>query len=236
MGSDPAVASPQGSRAAPAGAAEIGERLAEVRRRIAAVAGEPSRVAVVAVTKGFGVEVAAAAWAAGADALGENYAQELLAKATDVPGASWHLVGPPQRNKMAQLAGTVALWEAVDRLPVVERLARVQPGARLLVQVNVTGEAQKAGCRPEEAAGLVDGARRLGLDPRGLMCVGPAGDPGGARRAFDLLAALGRDLGLPELSMGMSDDFELAVEAGSTMVRLGRRLFGPRPGRKAGRR
>lgn len=217
-------------------AAGVTERLEAVRDRIAAAGRDPAGVTVVAVTKGFGAEAGHAALEAGLADLGENYAQELEAKAPSLPGARWHLIGPPQRNKIARVAPLVALWQAVDRGAVLERLAAVDPGAALLVQVNVTGEPQKAGCPPAEARGLVAEGRRLGLDVRGLMCVGPAGDRDVAARSFARLAALGRDLGLPELSMGMSDDFDLAVEAGSTMVRLGRILFGPRPGRGAVRR
>jgi PLP dependent protein len=158
----------------------------------------------------------------------------LLAKAVAAPAERgalrWHFLGAPQRNKMAGLAPVVTLWQAVDRAVVIDRLARVSPGAALLVQVNVVGDPGKAGCAPGDAPGLVEGARRAGLDVRGLMCVGPAGDPAGGRQCFARLAQLGRTLEIDELSMGMSDDFETAVAEGSTMVRLGRVLFGPRPG------
>jgi hypothetical protein len=215
---------------------DVARRLAGVRARISAV-GDPHRVKIVAVTKGFGVEAVRAAAAAGLQECGENYARELLAKAqVSPPGVRWHFLGAPQRNKMAALAPVVALWQAADRLAVVERLARVAPGAPLLVQVDVVGAPGKAGCPPDEVAGLVERSRQLGLDVRGLMVVGPAGDPHGTQAAFATVAALGRSLGLAELSMGMTDDFEAAVAAGSTMVRLGRILFGPRPGRIAARR
>lgn len=212
------------------------ERLEEVRARIGAV-GDPDRVRIVAVTKGFGADAVAAAVAAGSADCGENYAQELLAKAAGAPtGTRWHFLGAPQRNKIASLAPVVHLWQAVDRRAVVDRLAAVAPEAALLVQVNVVGDPGKAGCPPEDAPGLVEAARAAGLRVRGLMAVGPAGDPEGTRRVFEALARLGRSLGVEELSMGMTDDFEAAVAAGSTMVRLGRVLFGPRPGRAAVRR
>jgi uncharacterized pyridoxal phosphate-containing UPF0001 family protein len=124
----------------------------------------------------------------------------------------------------------VSLWQGVDRSAVIDRLAEVRPGAALLVQVNVIGDPAKAGCRLADAPGLVERARSAGLDPVGLMCVGPAGDPAGTRRCFAALAAQADAIGVDEVSMGMSDDFEVAVAEGSTMVRLGRVLFGPRPG------
>jgi uncharacterized pyridoxal phosphate-containing UPF0001 family protein len=137
----------------------------------------------------------------------------------------WHFLGSPQRNKIPRLAPLVALWQGIDRVAAIDRLADVRPGAAILVQVNVVGDPAKAGCAPDGAGTLVDHARDAGLDVRGLMCVGPAGDPDGTRTV---------EVG--EVSMGMSDDFEAAVAAGSTMVRLGRVLFGPRPGRADVRR
>lgn len=220
----------------PAGTAEpppVAEALESVRARISVV-GDPAAVQVVAVTKGFGPDAVAAAVAAGVADVGENYAQELLSKAGSeaVPaGVRWHFLGALQRNKIRPLAPVVHLWQAVDRAAVVDRLAAVAPGASLLVEVDLTGDPARAGCSLAEAPGLVDRARSSGLDVRGLMTVAPAGDPDGARRVFAAVATLGRSLEVTELSMGMSDDFEAAVAAGATMVRLGRVLFGPRPGR-----
>ena len=222
------------------------ERVEEVRARVAAAGGDPERVKLVAVTKGFGAEVAAEALAAGLTELGENYAQELLAKAASdevsqaVAAAGtpvhWHFLGPPQRNKIARLAPVVSLWQGIDRPAAAAKLAAVRPGAPIMIQVNVVGDPAKTGCPPAEVTGLVDEARRQGLDVQGLMCVGPADDRQGAQKAFAALARMARDVGVQELSMGMSDDFELAVREGSTMIRLGRTLFGPRPGGKRVRR
>ncbi len=218
-------------------AAALEAALRDVRARIAAAAGDPGRVRVVAVTKGFGADVVGSARRAGLDELGENYAQELLAKAAAAgPGPRWHFLGAPQRNKIARLAPLVHLWQGIDRPEVVDRLAAVRPGAAVLVQVNVVGDPGKAGCAVGETAALAGRARDAGLDLRGLMCVGPAGDPDGSRRAFAALARLARSVEVDEVSMGMSDDFEAAVAEGSTMVRLGRILFGPRPGRTGVRR
>lgn len=198
--------------------------MAEVRRRIG-----DDGVRLVAVTKGFDADAVVAAVAAGVLDIGESYAQELRAKAA-VPGATWHFVGRLQTNKVRQLAGVVDLWQSVDRAELGEEIARRVPGAAVLVQVNVSGEPQKGGCEPAEAPALVGRLGRAGLDVRGLMTVGHPGDP---QPGFRLLASLADDLGLPERSMGMSGDLEIAVEAGSTMVRVGRALFGDRP--RAGR-
>ena len=207
----------------------VAVRLAGVRGRIEAAGGDPARVRVVGVTKGFGRETVAAAAGAGLVDLGENYAQELLAKAPAAPTARWHFVGRVQRNKVAALAPVVHLWQSVDRPELAETIARHAPGGAVLVQVNVSGEPQKGGCRVEETDAVVQRSRALGLDVRGLMAVGPAGPPEAARPGFGWLAATARRLGLRELSMGMTDDLEVAVQEGATIVRIGRGLFGPRP-------
>lgn len=208
---------------------EVAERLRAVRERIAAVGADPDQVEVVAVTKGFGVDTVATALAAGLDHLGENYAAELIAKADQHPDACWHFLGPLQRNKAARLAPLVSVWEAVDRPAAADAIAARSPGAAVYIQVNGSGETTKAGCAPADTERLVGHSAEAGLDVRGLMTIGPAGDREGARACFKLVAGLSRSLGLRSLSMGMSDDFDLAVDEGSTTIRLGRTLFGPRP-------
>lgn len=208
--------------------------LEEVHRRIAACGRDPSRVRIVAVTKGFGPEAVAAALEAGVSDLGENYAQELLAKAAGAPAeVRWHFLGPVQRNKVHRLSQVVRTWHAVDRRAAAEAVAAASPGVEALVQVNVTGLPRRAGCAPEELEELVEDCRRLPLDLSGLMAVGPQGDPEGSRSCFRWLAAKAAQLGLRELSMGMSDDYLMAVEEGATTLRLGRAIFGPRPARAA---
>jgi hypothetical protein len=212
----------------------VAEGLGRVRERIASTGVDPEGVTIVAVTKGFGPEAPRAALAAGACHLGENYAQELVAKVAALPadvGAQWHFIGRLQRNKVRHLAPHVALWESIDRVAVGEEVARRAPGARVLVQVDISGEATKGGCPAAAAGDLVARLRELGLDVSGLMGVAAAGDRGRARRQFASLAALRADLALPELSMGMSADLESAVIEGATIVRVGTALFGPRPPR-----
>lgn len=211
---------------------DVADRLARVRERIAAAGGDPDEVTVVAVTKRFGVDVIQSALAAGISDLGENYAQELEAKADAVgPGPRWHFVGQLQRNKVRKLAPLVALWHSVDRLPLGAEIARWAPGAPVLVQVDISGETTKGGCPPDEVPALVDGLGELGLAVRGLMAVGPLGPPEDARAGFRQVSETARKCGLSELSMGMSGDLEVAIQEGATMVRVGSALFGPRPGR-----
>jgi pyridoxal phosphate enzyme (YggS family) len=209
----------------------IAQRVACVRDRIRDAGGDPARVTIVAVTKGFGADAVAAALDAGIDDIGENYAHELEAKRAQVNGTPrWHFIGHVQRNKVRRIASDVHLWQSVDRVEAGREIARRALGARVLVQVNVSGETAKNGCRFEDAPALVDRLAQLGLDVRGVMAVGPTGPPEAAREGFRRLTLLADRLDLPERSMGMTEDLEVAVQEGTTMVRIGRALFGPRPG------
>nr|MDP9454185.1 alanine racemase [Actinomycetota bacterium] len=125
----------------------------------------------------------------------------------------------------------VEVWQSVDRVSLVRQVSAHTTSARMLVQVNVSGEPSKGGCPPDEAPALVAEARDRGLEVAGLMAVGRAGASEGARPGFRLLRELADQLGLAERSMGMSRDLEVAVQEGSTMVRVGEALFGPRPSR-----
>jgi pyridoxal phosphate enzyme (YggS family) len=208
------------------------QRLARVSARIAATGRNPDEVAIVAVTKGFGVEACREALAAGLRLLGENRVHEALAKMDEVTApAQWHLIGHLQTNKVKQAAGRFALIQSVDSLRLAEAIARHAPNQAVLVEVNIASEPQRSGVAPEQAVELAAQVARL-LDLQGLMGMAPAeADP---RPAFDELRRLQDDAeqrlgkGLPILSMGMSGDFEAALAAGSTMLRLGQALFGPR--------
>lgn len=208
----------------------VGERLADVHRRIEVAGGRVDRITIVAVTKGFGPEEVEAAVAHGLLDCGENRAEELVAKAPVCSAdVRWHYLGNVQRNKVHKLASDVALWQAVDRVAAGEEIAKRAPGAGVLVQVNISGEPQKHGAREDDVPSLVDALVGLGLDVQGLMAVGPTGPPEAARPGFRALTALADRLGLPVRSMGMTDDLEVAVQEGSTMLRIGRALFGERP-------
>jgi pyridoxal phosphate enzyme (YggS family) len=208
---------------------EVAERAQAVRERIAAAGRSPEEVAVVAVTKGFGPDAVEAAAGAGLTDVGENYAQELAAKWEAVAGAGcrWHFLGRVQRNKVRLIAKAVHLWQGVDRVEAAQEIAARAPGARVLVQVDAAATGRN-GCAVGDVPALVERIGALGIDVRGLMAVGPLGPPELARPGFRELTALAASLGLAERSMGMSDDLEVAVEEGSTMVRIGRALFGSR--------
>jgi len=215
----------------------VAARLAALRSRIADAGHDPAAVRVVAVTKGFPFAAVEAALAVGLCDIGENYAAELVDKAAavapgDVAGAvQWHYLGAVQRRRVRALAPVVAWWQTVCRPSEGEEIARRAPGATVLVEVDATGIPGRNGVAPGAVAPVVARLREQGLDVRGLMVVGPPGGPEAARPAFRTTARLAGDLGLPEVSMGMTDDLEVAVEEGSTMVRVGRALFGERPPR-----
>jgi uncharacterized pyridoxal phosphate-containing UPF0001 family protein len=139
----------------------------------------------------------------------------------------WHFLGAIQRNKVARLAPIVGLWQSVARMEEGTRIARFAPGAAVLVEVDTTGRPGRNGCPPDAARALVPRLRDAGLDVRGLMTVAAPG-PEAATSAFGTVRSLADELGLEERSMGMTDDLEAAVRAGTTMVRIGRALFGER--------
>jgi pyridoxal phosphate enzyme (YggS family) len=215
----------------------VATRVAELRDRIARAGGVG--VGIVAVTKTFGIDAWSDAKFAGCEAIGENYAQELIAKSQQVDRSDRlpvHFIGQLQTNKIKSLFDIVDVWQSVDRAAVVGELvkrhaARVTDGrCEMLLQVNTTSEIDKGGCDPVEAKTLVDQARRGGLAVTGLMTVGPTDlDPAKTRAAFRLLKQMALDLGVEQLSMGMTADVEIAVEEGSTLVRVGTALFGQRP-------
>ena len=212
------------------------ERLAGIRARIMAASPDPDGVTLVTVTKGFGPEAVRTAVASGLTVVGENYADELVAKAAAVaddpgPAPEWHFLGTIQRNKVPRLAPLVSCWQAVGRIEEGRAIARRQPGARVLVQVDVAGLPGRGGVPPAQVPDLVAALRDEELDVAGLMAVGPPGPPEDARPGFREVGRLAAELALPVRSMGMTDDLEVALSEGATMVRLGRALFGERPPR-----
>ena len=214
--------------------------LAETLRRIeAAATGRPVRL--VAVSKTRGADEVRALAARGQRAFGENYVQEALAKQAALADVAleWHLIGPLQSNKCADVARRFDWLQSLDRAKLVEPLARHRPAGRaplnVLVQVDIDNEPTKSGCRPDEVDALCDAvAARPALALRGLMAIpAPHPDPSLRRRAFARMRALyeavsARHAGVDTLSMGMSDDFVEAIEEGATMVRIGTALFGRR--------
>ena len=215
----------------------VATRVTELRDRISRAGG--IGVGIVAVTKTFGSDAWSDAKFAGCEAIGENYAQELIAKSQQVDRAERlpvHFIGQLQTNKIKSLFDIVDVWQSVDRASVVTELVKRQMTrtsagrCEILVQVNTTNEMDKGGCDPTEVEILVEQARKGGLDVTGLMTVGPTDmDSGKTRAAFRLLKQMASDLGVEQLSMGMTADVEIAVEEGSTLVRVGTALFGQRP-------
>lgn len=204
---------------------------------------DPEAFRIVAVTKGFGVEVARAALHAGLRALGENRVQEALPKIEALPEAEWHLVGRLQRNKVRKAVSAFAVIHSVDSVELLRHLGddatRAGLAPRLLLQVNVSGEATKAGFAPERLGEVMPALSNRVV---GLMTMARHdADEAEQRLTFATLRRLRDDLeqragiGLPELSMGMSGDAEAAVAEGATLLRIGTALFGPRPGGSAGR-
>lgn len=205
-----------------------------VRTRIAATGRDPQSVRIVAVTKTFGVPEVLAASELGLSHFGENYVDELCAKRVVAPEATWHFLGALQTNKIARVAACAHVLSGVSREKELTKIAALARESSLDIQVDFTSRAERNGVAPDDVAYLVSRARELNLNVRGLMVVAPP-EPRGARDAFVRTVALADSLGLSERSMGMSEDLEIACEAGTTEVRLGRALFGPRdlPGRLA---
>ncbi|HTQ23596.1 MAG TPA: YggS family pyridoxal phosphate-dependent enzyme [Candidatus Binataceae bacterium] len=222
---------------------EIATRIAAVRERIARAAGragrDPEAVRLVLATKTQPPEALRAAYAAGAREFGENYVQEAAAKQdllAELDDLRWHLIGHLQTNKAREAANRFALIHGLDTARLARALARARPAARVpvLIEVNLGGEASKSGVAPDAAERLVEDARAT-VEILGLMTIPPpAPDAERSREHFAALRAM-RDrlaaatgLALSELSMGMTDDFEVAIEEGATIVRVGRAIFGER--------
>jgi pyridoxal phosphate enzyme (YggS family) len=223
----------------------VAARLAEVQARIARAAEacgrRPEEVKLVAVSKTHPAEAVREAHAAGQRAFGENYAQELDAKArtlAELPDLEWHFIGHLQTNKAKVVARSAHVVHTVDSIVLARELGkRVAKEGRgplpVLIEVNVGGEPQKHGASPSEIAEVIATVRaEAALELRGLMTMPPEGDLDVARRVFDTLKTLrslhGGAAVLPELSMGMSQDLEVAVACGATLVRVGTAIFGPR--------
>ena len=214
----------------------VKRRMAEACRRADR---DPGSVHLVAITKTFPATVVNRAIAAGLREIGENRVQELRDKVDQVFGSvRWHLVGHLQSNKARLATRLCDVIQTVDSLSLAEKISREAVAAakeiEVLIQVNVGAEAQKSGVAPEEVPALARSIRRLDqVRLRGLMSIPPLADEGQTRRYFRQMRQLrdqvrGEIDELSELSMGMTDDFEMAIEEGSTMIRVGRALFGER--------
>jgi len=225
----------------------IHENILSLRSRIAAAAvaagRDPADVRLVAVSKTKPASMVEEAFRAGQTVFGENYVQELAAKAREVTSpVEWHFIGHLQSNKVRQIAGIVSMIHSVDRLSLAEEIdrqwGRLERTCDVLVQVNVSGEKSKSGTTTDEAVGLVRAVAALPhLRVRGLMTMPPFfDDPEAARPCFRELRRLALQIdecaipgvSMEELSMGMSGDFAAAVAEGATLVRIGSAIFGGR--------
>jgi PLP dependent protein len=224
--------------------ADLATNVSTVRTRIAAAADRGGRraedVLLVAVTKTVAIARIQEAAALGLRAFGENRVQEARDKVPAVTGVTWHLIGSLQRNKAKEAVRLFGVIESVDSEELADEISRraesLDRVVDVLVQVNVAREPQKHGAAPEQVASLVTRAGGLpGIRLRGLMTIAPqVPNPEEARPVFrglrELRDRVRRETGvpLPELSMGMSDDFEVAIEEGATIVRVGRAIFADR--------
>jgi PLP dependent protein len=216
----------------------VAEGLAQVRARIAAACAragrDPAGVELIAVSKLQPEALIQEAWQAGHRAFGENYAQELRDKSehlSSLPGIRWHFIGPLQANKAKYVARAAHVFHAVDRLEIAQELSKRRQGAPLEVLVQLwSGEETKSGVSKAEAPALVEQLRALPqLKVVGLMAMPPLGaDPEQVRPHFRALRELADALGLPQRSMGTTADYEVAIEEGATMVRVGTAVFGAR--------
>ena len=210
-----------------------------VRSVITDICGDAAKsIQLVAVTKNFGLEAWNWARDAGCDAVGENYAQEALAKARDadtVHRLPLHFIGHLQSNKLSALYGKVHTWQTIDRESVILGLAKLYAthggdAPSVLLQVNIADETQKSGCHPRDVQKLVEQARSSRLHVVGLMVMGPTNaDPTVTRQTFREARKMCNELGLSECSAGMSHDYRIALEEGATMIRVGSAIFGERP-------
>jgi pyridoxal phosphate enzyme (YggS family) len=226
----------------------ISDNINAIRERISRACGRAGRpadgVTLVAVAKTFPVHAVREAFEAGVKDVGENYVQELCAKKSELPeaGLRWHFIGHLQSNKVKQIAPWISMIHAVDSAPLAAEIDRRAAAARrvidCLIEVNTTGETTKFGLPPDRVAPLVRSLESFGhISVAGLMTIGPfLPDPEGSRPMFrrlrelrDEIAALGQpNAPMRHLSMGMTGDFEVAIDEGATLVRIGTAIFGPR--------
>lgn len=217
---------------------EIRANLAQVDSRVRVACQRAGRdrgdVTLVAVTKTFAAEAVTAAIAAGATDVGENKVQEARDKKPLSSGAArWHLIGHLQSNKAKDAVRIFDVIQTIDTLPLAEKVARAAgtAGKRqdVLLEVNLGREPQKAGVDAAEVEALAAAVSRIPeLSLTGLMTIPPAGDEKASRRWFTQLRTMRDVIGLQHLSMGMTDDFETAIEEGATIIRVGRAIFGSR--------
>ena len=206
---------------------EIKERLEEINKIIDAKAQNP--VTLIGVTKVFTHEEVNIASELGIKNFGENYAQELLTKNPLVdPEISWHYIGQLQSNKIRKISHLVDVWHSVTSLKLAREIHKRNDQAQILLQVSLMGPSNSKGFEVEQLPQLISELRDMNIDISGLMTMGVPGDMVATRVVFKELRKLADTFELPECSMGMSDDFEIALESGASMIRVGSAIFGNR--------
>ena len=206
---------------------EIKERLQEINKIIDAKAQNP--VTLIGVTKGFTHEEVNIASELGIKNFGENYAQDLLTKNPLVdPEISWHYIGQLQSNKIRKISHLVDVWHSVTSLKLAREIHKRNDQAQILLQVSLMGPSNSKGFEVEQLPQLISELRDMNIDISGLMTMGVPGDMVATRVVFKELRKLADTFELPECSMGMSDDFEIALESGASMIRVGSAIFGNR--------
>ena len=182
------------------------------------------------VTKGFGAREVQAMLEVGLTKIGESYAQEILEKRKMVTDnrIAWHMIGGVQRNKVRKLSETVDLWHSVDRKELITEISKYQINSKILIQVSLNDRHKQGGCSPEIVPDLIEFASDKGINVEGLMTIGVDQDIDATKNVFAELGKLSETMGLKEISMGMSNDFEIAIDYGATILRVGRSIFGER--------
>ena len=182
------------------------------------------------VTKGFGAREVLAMLEVGLPKIGESYAQEILEKRKMITDnrIAWHMIGRVQRNKVRKLSETVDLWHSVDRKELITEISKYKKNSKILIQVSLNDRYQQGGCSPENVPDLIEFASDKGMNVEGLMTIGVDQDIDATKNVFAELGKLSQTIGLKEISMGMSNDFEIAIDYGATILRVGRSIFGER--------
>ena len=182
------------------------------------------------VTKGFGAREVQAMLEVGLTKIGESYAQEILEKRKMITDnrIAWHMIGGVQRNKVRKLSETVDLWHSVDRKELITEISKYQKNSKILIQVSLNDRHKQGGCSPENVPDLIEFASDKGINVEGLMTIGVDQDIDATKNVFAELGKLSEKMGLKEISMGMSNDFEIAIDYGATILRGGRSIFGER--------
>ena len=207
---------------------EVKERAQELAEAVKTKSG--GNAILLPVTKGFGVGEVQAMLEVGLTKVGESYAQEILEKTKMITDnrIAWHMIGRVQRNKVRKLSETVDLWHSVDREELIAEISKHKSDSKILIQVDMNDRHEQGGCSPENVPNLIEFASDKGVKVEGLMTIGVDHDIEATKNIFSELAKLSKKMGLKEISMGMSNDFEIAIDYGATILRVGRSIFGER--------